>query len=64
MWTRFKFWLMKNIFWKLQANQSLIMACLQNYQELLSLKTFLRVHSSSLSSFEYPTSLDNTRILT
>ena len=35
MWTCFKFWPMKNIFWKLQANQSLIMACLkitENYQ--------------------------------
>ena len=32
----FKFWPMKNIFWKLQANESLIMACLQSYIELLS----------------------------
>ena len=47
MWTYFKFWPMKNIFQKLQANESLIIACLQIYQELLSLMTFLRVHSNS-----------------
>ena len=46
MWTCFKFWPMKNIFWKLKANESLIMACLQIYRELLSLTTFLRVHSN------------------
>ena len=43
----FKFWPMKNIFRKLEANESLIMACLQIYRELLSLATFLKVHSNS-----------------
>ena len=33
MWTYFKVWPMKNIFRKLQANKSLIMACLQIYRE-------------------------------
>ena len=47
MWTCFKFWPIKNIFRKLWANESLIMACLQIYRELLSLATFLRVHSNS-----------------
>ena len=47
MWTYFKFWPMKSIFRKLQANESLIIACLQIYQELLSLMTFLWVHSNS-----------------
>ena len=47
MWTCFKFWPMKSIFRKLQANESLIIACLQIYQELLSLMTFLWVHSNS-----------------
>ena len=47
MWTCFKFWPIKNIFRKLWANESLIMACLQIYRELLSLVTFLRVHSNS-----------------
>ena len=45
--TCFTFWPMKIIFQKLQANESLIMACLQIYRELLSLATFLRVHSNS-----------------
>ena len=44
---KFKFWPVKNIFRKLQAKESLIMACLQIYQELLSLATFLQVHSNS-----------------
>ena len=47
MWIYFKFWPMKSIFQKLQANESLIIACLQIYRELLSLMTFLRVHSNS-----------------
>ena len=38
--TCFKFWLIKNIFQKLWANESLIVACLQIYLELLSLATF------------------------
>ena len=38
---------MKSIFRKLKANESLIIACLQIYRELLSLVTFLRVHSNS-----------------
>ena len=37
----------KNIFRKLQANESFIMACLQIYRELFSLTTVLRVHSNS-----------------
>ena len=53
MWTCFKFWPMKNILRKLEANESLIMACLQIYQELLSLATFLRVHSNS-EEVSYP----------
>ena len=44
---RFKFLSMKNISQKLLANESLIMACLQIYRELLLLATFLRVHSNS-----------------
>ena len=47
MWTCFKFWPTKNVFLKLKANESLIMACLQICQELLSLATFLRVQSNS-----------------
>ena len=47
MWTCFKFWPMKNIFWKLEVNESLIMSCLQIYQETLLLATFLRAHSNS-----------------
>ena len=47
MRTCFKFWPMKNIFQKLSANESLIMACLQIYRELLLLATFLRVYSNS-----------------
>ena len=38
--TCFKFWPMKNIFRKFWANESLIVACLQIYLELLSLATF------------------------
>ena len=38
---------MKNTFRKLSANESLIMACLQTYRELLSLAPFLRIHSNS-----------------
>ena len=48
-----KFWPMKKIFRKLQANQSLIMACLQIYRELLSLETFLRVYSNSKEVFYF-----------
>ena len=47
MWKCFEFWPMKNIFRKLWANESLSMAFLQIYRELLSLATFLRVHSNS-----------------
>ena len=47
MWICFKFWPMKNIFRKLSTNESLIMACLQIYRELLSLATFLQAHSNS-----------------
>ena len=43
--TYFKFWPMKIILRKLYANESLIMGCLQIHRELLSLATFLRVHS-------------------
>ena len=38
---------MKNIFWKIKANGSLILACLHIYRKLLTLLTFLRVHSNS-----------------
>ena len=47
MWTWFTFWSMENIFQKLLANKGLIMACLHIFRELLSLATFLTVHSSS-----------------
>ena len=47
MWTYFKFWPMKNIFRKLQANENLVMACLQIYQQLSNLPIFLRVPSNS-----------------
>ena len=42
-----KFWPMKNISQKLQANENLIMSCLQIYRELLSLATFLRVYPNT-----------------
>ena len=38
---------MKNISRKLETKESLIMACLQIYRELLPLTTFLRVHLNS-----------------
>ena len=38
---------------KTLANESLIMACLQIYRELLSLATFLRVHSNSNEIFSH-----------
>ena len=38
----FKFWPMKNIFPKVLVDESLIMACLQIYRELLSFATFLQ----------------------
>ena len=47
MWTCFKFWPLKNISRKQQANKNLIMSCLQIYRELLSLATFLRVYSNT-----------------
>ena len=47
IWSCFKFLPMKNIFRKLKTNERLIMACLQIYRELLSIATFLRVHSNS-----------------
>ena len=47
MWTCFEFWPIKNTFRKLWANESLVMACLQIHRELLSVATFLRVHSNS-----------------
>ena len=50
MWTSFKFWnFSKNFFLvsrKQSANECLIMVCLQIYRELLSLTTFLLVHSN------------------
>ena len=46
VWTCFKFWPMKNIFRKIQANRSLAMAW-EIYRELLPLATYLRVHSNS-----------------
>ena len=39
---------MINIFWKLWANDSLIMDCLQNYQEYLLLATFRQIHPITL----------------
>ena len=47
MWTWFKLWPMKNIFRKLWGNESLTVACVQIYRELLSHATFLRVHWNS-----------------
>ena len=52
MWTCFKFWLMKNIFRKIQANRSLAMAW-EIYRKLLPLATYLRVHSNS-KEVSYP----------
>ena len=51
---------MKNIFRKLQASESLIMACLQIYRELLSLTTFPEFIQTQK---RYPTSPDKIRIL-
>ena len=51
IWSCFKFLPMKNIFRKLKTNERLIMACLQIYRELLSIATFLRVHSNSKEVF-------------
>ena len=48
MWTCFKFSPMKNICWKLQANESLIMASLQFYVDILLLTMFLWVNSSDV----------------
>ena len=45
--TYLKYWPMKKIFRKLSANESLIVACLQIYRELLPLATFLWVYSNS-----------------
>ena len=39
---------MKNTFQKLQANESLTMVCLQIYQELFQLATFLQVRFSGI----------------
>ena len=47
MWTCLEFGPMKIIFWKLWANENLIMACLRIYWEPLYLATFPRVHSNS-----------------
>ena len=46
MWTCFKLWLRKNIFQR-EFDESLILVCLQIYQELLSLVTFHRVYWNS-----------------
>ena len=53
-WTRFKFWPMKKIFQELWANNGLVMACLQNYREQLSLATFRRFHSNSKEASYLP----------
>ena len=60
---RFKFLSMKNISQKLLANESLIMACLQIYRELLLLATFLRVHSNSkeVSYFSWQNRYPNSK---
>ena len=47
MRTCFKFWPTKNLFRQLWGIQSLIVAWLQIYRELLWLATFFRVHSNS-----------------
>ena len=47
IWTCFKLWPIKNIFQKISANESLILAYLPIYQELLLLVNFLRVSSNS-----------------
>ena len=62
MWICFKRSSIKNIFGKLETNESWIIACLQIYRELLSLVTFLRVHSNSEEV--HSTSLDKVRIVT
>ena len=54
---------MKNILRKLQTSESLVMACLQNYQKLLSFASFRRIHLNS-EDVMYPTSLDKIGILT
>ena len=56
--TFFKFSPMKNIFRKLIANASLIMACLQIYRELLSLSEFIQTQK------RYPTCIDKVVTLT
>ena len=61
MWTCFTFWTMKIIFWNLQANESLIMACLIIYQELLLLVTFLQVHSNSKSYLSWQNRYPNLK---
>ena len=65
MWTCSKFWPTKNIFRKLWANESLITVCLQIYQELLSLTTFLRVHSNSkeVSCFSWQNTYPNSKTI-
>ena len=57
----FKLWPMKNIIWKLWANESLNMACLQitkNYCHLWLFSEFIQTQK------RYPTSIDKIGILT
>ena len=53
---------MINIFQKLRANKSLIMACLQNYQKQLSLATFYALFIQTRE--RYPTARDKISHLT
>ena len=52
---------MKNIFQKLSANESLIMACLQIYREFLSFATFPEFIQTQK---RYPASIDKIGIRT
>ena len=58
MWASFKFWPMINIFRILQANKSLIMACLQNHWYYQNFAEIIQ------TQWSYLTSLDKKSILT
>ena len=60
MGTCFKFWPMKNI-----SRNSLIMACLQIYRELLLPEIFLRVYSNSkeVSYFSWQSRYPNLKTI-
>ena len=61
MWTCFKFSPMKNIFWKLRANESLIMASLQFYLDILLLTIFLWVNSSDVYYLSWQSKCPNLK---